>query len=132
MTTPEKNYTTKSPAKKPKTFKGRVLNKKRWIEKALGDRLSEADEPVVEMTAQMLVVCEDLFAQVAELNGAYITPTTKGGEAAHPVFRAWQETSKQVLNLTNRLGLNPVTRKENLAQPKAELDAEDDFEEALR
>lgn len=107
--------------------KGKSAERKHadWIRDVLGDRLEPADDLIVDMTAKLKAVEEQLYEQVLGLGGNFMETTSKGHLAPHPVFCAWRDTAKQLLTISSRLGLNPVARKEQLKGDKKPAEVSD-------
>lgn len=115
-----------------KTHTAQVNKQVKWIKSVLGDRLTEADDLIITQAARQIVLAEELWKQVEKLGGQYIQPTSKGGEAAAPIYRMWQEAEAKVLAYSKVLGLNPVARKETLKTPPEQNTDLSDFEEAIQ
>lgn len=119
-------------ASKRKSFNAKVVKRRRWIEGVLGDRLEPADEPLVEMAAKLMVIEAELSDQLGELGGDYLTQDQVGNPKPAVEIVLWRDVAKQLQSLSNRLGLNPVARKEHLrVERKKKVEAKDDFDASL-
>lgn len=115
-----------------KSFTAKVNKEADWIRRVLGDRLTEADELIVISAARQIVIADELYNKVQKLNGDFVQTISNGTQAPAVEYTMWQQAEKKVLDYSNKLGLNPVSRKETLKTPPEQNTDLSTFEEEIQ